>query len=293
MAVSEILGRMTAAERSTILRSLHSGELGSRRVGEAAQQVVELADFLAWLASAASERKFRPLLRSLLAALAFEVDAGPWWTEMSQNALEDAPVPLAVSRTRRIDPLLRQQLGHEAGRATLARTGAKAVQLMHRIRHWKVRRISDTAGSSAVAARAALYKQSCRATFGSDSCKHLSIAMDASRVGKRDTLYLALYSPELDQAMWLPPQVKNKNEPKKKAQKIARNNQEGNNNSRRKSQILAHSCRFVPCPAVSCRFLPVESAFFCNFISPFWVRFSSGLPRLTAERLGLLGGEDC
>ena len=178
--------------------------------------MVELGDLLAWLASAASERKFRPFLRSLLAALAFDVDAGPWWDEMSENALTDAPVPMAVKQCRRIDPILKEQLGQEAGRAQAARTGAKAVQLMHRIRRWKVRRISDTAGSSAIAARACLYKQSCRENFGPDRCKHLSIAMDASRVGGRDTLYLALYSPELSEAMWLPPQVVRRTKPQQK-----------------------------------------------------------------------------
>ena len=155
---------------------------------------------------------------------------------MSENALEDAPVPMAVARTRRIDPLLRQQLGQEAGRATSARTGAKAVQLMHRIRRWKVRRISDTADSSVVEGRAALYEQSCRDAFGPDRCRHLSIALDASRVGGRDTLFLAVYSPELGEAMWLPPQVMCKWRPENKQNNIARHEQ---TRARRKSHVLS------------------------------------------------------
>ena len=83
-----------------------------------------------------------------------------------------------------MDPLLRDQLAREAGEGVLARTGGKAIALLHRIRKWKVRRVSTDVGNRAIDARAAVYKESCQNQFEPGRCNFVRIAMDASRMGE-------------------------------------------------------------------------------------------------------------
>ncbi len=40
-----------------------------------------------------------------------------------------------------------------------------------------------------------------------EDCAIVNIALDATRMGGRDTLYTAMYSPDLKRAVWCPPQV--------------------------------------------------------------------------------------
>ena len=147
-------------------------------------------------------------MRGLLSALAFDMEAGPWWARMSTDAIHDAPVPLAVARARRVDPNLRSQLGKEAGKGTLARTGGKSVVLLQRVRKWKVKALGRAVGEAGVESRVAWYWTGGQEFFSPDKCHVLSVALDATRMSGRDTLYLAAYSPELGKGFWLPPQVR-------------------------------------------------------------------------------------
>ena len=117
---------------------------------------------------------------------------------------------MAMVRARRVDPTLRDQLGREAGQGGLTRTGSKAIDLMHRARRWHVKRLHDNTGLDAVETRAWQYHEEGSEAFAPGSCNVVSCALDASRVGGRDTLFVALYAPELKKALWCPPQAPQK-----------------------------------------------------------------------------------
>ena len=38
--------------------------------------------------------------------------------------------------------------------------------------------------------------------------KHISVALDGTRKGGVNSLYLAMYAPRIGKALWMPPQVK-------------------------------------------------------------------------------------
>ena len=204
--IDNLVVLLIGGERQHLSMSLHTAALPSKLGGEPRSQLAELCELFPYLSSFGG-RRFGKVLRSLLAALSLHIEASNWLDTMSPDAISHAPVPMAITRARRVDPVLREQLAQEAGTGSIARTGGKAVTLLRMIRIWKVRRASNSVGHRAIEARAASYLRGCRNAFQPEHCNVVTVAMDASRMGGRDTMYLALYSPELKQACWLPPQV--------------------------------------------------------------------------------------
>ena len=126
---------------------------------------------------------------------------------MNEDPLLDAPVPMATTRARRIDPVLKSALAREACEGGLVRTGAKATALLHRIRRWGKRRVGASTGNQTIQLRVGQYARAAEDEFSRPEHNVLSVAMDASRVSGKDTLYLAVFSPKTQKAFWAPPQV--------------------------------------------------------------------------------------
>ena len=96
-----------------------------------------------------------------------------------------------------------------AGAGVLARSGAKAMGVLR----WSLRRrgilsgCADSTANIAQIVRAKRYRLSAQATLDHSKVRVLSVAMDASRVGGKDTLYSALWSCENSCGCWGDPMV--------------------------------------------------------------------------------------
>ena len=51
------------------------------------------------------------------------------------------------------------------------------------------------------------YLMSGKAAMAPERCAILSVALDATRMSQADTLYVAIWAPSLQRALWCPPQV--------------------------------------------------------------------------------------
>ena len=185
---------------------MSKGQLNVRHQGNPPLAYIELLDLLIFLSSS-SGSGMEWLFLDLMSWIAFHIECGPWWGEMSEDAIVDAPVPMATSRARRIDPVLKGQLAKTGNEGTLVRSGGKAVALLHRIRKWKINRMGRTMGNDSVTFRQGQYAKAGRAVFDPTRCNIICLSLDASRVSGKDTLYVAMFAPQLGKAMWCPPQV--------------------------------------------------------------------------------------
>eukprot|EP00974_Lingulodinium_polyedra_P057168 5500626-Lingulodinium_polyedra.AAC.1 len=76
---------------------------------------------------------------------------------------------------------------------------------MERARGWRLGFAKRTA-SRCLETRATSYWVAGREAFDPARVAILSVALDGTRMSGKDTLYVALYSPELQRALWCPPQ---------------------------------------------------------------------------------------
>ena len=89
---------------------------------------------------------------------------------------------------------------------TDARNFPQLQRMMLRSRGWKMK-FALRSAQKCPEARAASYWRSGRRLFGPDKVHALSLSADATRLSGKDTLAVALYSPELKRALWAPPQA--------------------------------------------------------------------------------------
>ena len=76
---------------------------------------------------------------------------------MSRDALMDAPVPMAVKRSRRIDPVLRDSMAKATMEGTIAKTGDQTSSIMQRARRWKIRRVGSCVANRSIIERMLRY----------------------------------------------------------------------------------------------------------------------------------------
>ena len=209
--------------------------------GEPAKQYVSIAVLLKWFCADAGHRS-HAIFHSLCCWLSWVIEQGPWWSRMSRDAFNDAPVPTATRRARRIDPALRDAIAAMGSQGKIARSGPQSVRILERVRKWKVKLIGDRTGDCAINQRQARYWQAGQDLFSGANVLTVSLALDATRMAGKDTLYLAMYSPDLDKSMWCPPQVPTFCCLPRKGVHVFI------------WMCVAVSCRFLPLLAVSCRF---------------------------------------
>ena len=107
-------------------------------------------------------------------------------------------------RHRRLDPLLLGQVAVDAGKGTLVRSGAAALQLAARVRRFKVARHTCKRGSDYLRGRLLRCVDQIKAIVGTAGLQVVCATLDASRVG---TL-ARKFSPNLSVAFWAAPQVR-------------------------------------------------------------------------------------
>ena len=176
--------------------------------GDVLTSTVPLHRLLVFLAKSGSDACMW-IWRELVCWLSWMLETGPLWRSASSDAL-DIPAPRGPRRARRLNPHLLDALGKVAGEGDLARSGAKAAQVLR----FALRRrglwhgVGKRAGNEAQNTRAKRYRLCSGEAMDSSKVRVLSVAMDASRVGGKDTLYTAMWAPELSQGCWGDPMVR-------------------------------------------------------------------------------------
>ena len=174
--------------------------------GDADDPSVFVSDLLICLIPLADARS-KQIVASAARLVGFMVDQPSFWDTCSRDALLDAPVPKGAKRARILGPVLVDAVAEAAGKGELARTGSRVLANMHRWRRWCEKRMAISTCNTFPGSRAKVYLRQERRQFANAKVRILSLALDASRMGHRGTLYLAMYSPELDRAAWCPPQA--------------------------------------------------------------------------------------
>ena len=147
--------------------------------------------------------------QSLIRWLAWGIDHGKVWGDASTDALMDAPMQRGPKRLRRLDPMLGEAMAKLAGQGQMARTGATSMQIAMRMRRWVAKKSTCKHGNVFIKTRQARYLTMVReAAMPAQKSPIISVAMDATRMGGRDTMYLALYMPALGVGFWCPPQAR-------------------------------------------------------------------------------------
>ena len=114
-------------------RSVEAGDLTVRFCGNPAEEQCHMGAILVWLSSRGGGI-YDGTLHSLCTWLAFVLEQGTLWRDLSTDALLDAPVPRGPQRSRRVDPVLRNAIAKETQRGELCRTSAQATKLLKRVR---------------------------------------------------------------------------------------------------------------------------------------------------------------
>ena len=145
---------------------------------------------------------------NLLRWLDWVIEPSDLWTSCSDDVVVHAPIPLATKRSRRMDPGLTQALGRAVGEKELGGTGGQITKAMARFRkRGKKHQVPRQVAEGGIAQRQHRYHECGRQLFHADNECTLSVAMDGTRMGKRDCFYVAMFSPRLGKAMWCPPQA--------------------------------------------------------------------------------------
>lgn len=103
--------------------------------------------------------------------------------------------------------MLVDAIGQEAGERGIGSTGASVAKSLNRMRGWKVKRVRKTAANAALFERQYAYWMAAKSGLDPARVGTICVAMDATRMGGLDTLYMAAFCPETQLACWLPPQA--------------------------------------------------------------------------------------
>ena len=148
------------------------------------------------------------LWRALVCWLAWALESGPLWEKASSDAC-DIPAPRGPKRARRLNPHMLNALGKLAGQGVVARTGAKAAKVLG----FALRRrvfldgVAKRTANEVQSTRAKRYRETAAKHMASSKVGVLSVAMDASRVSGKDTLYTALWGSDVGRGCWGDPMV--------------------------------------------------------------------------------------
>eukprot|EP00974_Lingulodinium_polyedra_P048651 4671540-Lingulodinium_polyedra.AAC.1 len=130
------------------------------------------------------------------------LEAGPFWDSCSADPLTAAVAPRGHQRARRIDRHLKRAVVVAAGTKEGGRTPGKVVLYMRRWRLWgELEGIEGHNFHKEMAKEMGTYLARGREVFAPGKCCVVSLALDATRLSGRDTLYMALYAPELKLGM--------------------------------------------------------------------------------------------
>ena len=146
------------------------------------------------------------MARSLICWLAWAIEQGPYWDMGSDDALMSAPV-LRSQRARRLNPTLQDAVAQAAASGEMARSGRKVVQQLRKYLWHGAQKIADSTANAMMATRVWRYCNQGRHEFAKHKVRIVSVSFDATRMDGKDTLYLNMYAPALQKAMWLPPQA--------------------------------------------------------------------------------------
>ena len=149
------------------------------------------------------------LWKQVVSWLAWIIEAGSLWGTAASDPV-DIPAPRGARRVRRMHPQMTNALAKLAGEGVVARTGAKMAKVLKLAlrRRGLAHGAGDSAANEAQKTRAKRYRESAGAAFHHANVSVLSVAMDASRVVGKETLYSALWSCETKQGCWGDPMVK-------------------------------------------------------------------------------------
>ena len=175
--------------------------------GEPPQRVIGVDTLLMWLTHTAGTA-CKPVLGSLLRAIAWHIERSGIWERASGDALVDAPVPQGLKRSRRLDPELRRSMAEAVGQQVAGRTSLKLSVAFNRFRQFHRIAVSARQVDRGLWDRLFAYLQLGRTTFTPARTQIVGLVGDGTRVDKHDYNFYALYSPSLDIAMWCPPTVR-------------------------------------------------------------------------------------
>ena len=144
---------------------------------------------------------------SLLSTCAWIIECGDAGGAASTYALVDAPLLRGNKRMRRIDPLLKDVVAKAAGEGVLARSGSHALHIASRMRRWIVKTDKTKHGYTFLVGRIGRDLACVWPPDAGGQGNVVTLSMDATRMGKKDCLYVAVFLPETNIAHWCPPQA--------------------------------------------------------------------------------------
>ena len=119
----------------------------------------------------------------------------------------DAPVSMGATRARRLDKEMMRQAAKAIGQG-MCKTGGGLSKVLQRCRKWAGKHVKANSMDKAYMKRVWSYWQSTRKHFHPSKVSTISCAMDGTRLAQRDTFYVAMWSPDNQQAAWCPPQAR-------------------------------------------------------------------------------------
>eukprot|EP00974_Lingulodinium_polyedra_P048634 4670031-Lingulodinium_polyedra.AAC.1 len=140
------------------------------------------------------------VLRSPLCCLGAVLEREGVWEGASRDAVRDAPVPQGNKRARRMDPALRRAMAEAVGSRQAGRTARQFCTAFRFFRKEVAGRVNAPTVEQGQLERLFLYWQTGREAFSPSKCAVLGMSTDGTRMSKRDTAFMALYSPTLDMA---------------------------------------------------------------------------------------------
>ena len=142
------------------------------------------------------------LLSSLACFVALGIELCPWLQQASTDALL-LPVPRGHKRNRRVPDALKTEVARVAGEGGLARSCNAALQVVRRFNRF-ARFQKPQSSNQWVVREVAGYFEAVRRQWSGDAGPIVSISMDATRLGGRETLVAAMWSSTLRLAAWCP-----------------------------------------------------------------------------------------
>ena len=189
-----LCGSVRCIRKAAALESSSSSSRGS----------LHLAD-LALLLAADRTAQSHALLGSVLAWCALGVELSSLMEAGSADPLQ-LPVVRGKKRSRRVAFELKSEVARATAEGTLARGGPKTVKALARLSRF-ASSLRERSAAKWSAMHAAQVVAENRRAFSSNVAGVTSVTCDATRLGGRETLWLALWNSSLQKAVWSPPQV--------------------------------------------------------------------------------------
>ena len=165
-----------------------------------------VAKALLWLSSG-NAPMVQYLYRQLLCFLAFLIERRTPWLRAASADFLQAPLPRGKKRTRRLSKHLKDAIAQAAADRSVAPSGARVLQQMHR---WKgvLKRIRCGHANLNVWGHLAAYWTAAQTLATRVQRPAFGLAWDATRVDGKEMLFSALFFCSLLKGFWLPPQAR-------------------------------------------------------------------------------------